>query len=127
MAMRGSRSCAAAGAPLSASPTTTSESVSRMSVAFVFEARDDPGRSSVIAFAHFVDERHRVLQQADLCLEVLDEARLRRLARRLRAQRGTALADRLIDDREILLQRRRRGRIQRVLLPPGDLLESRDR
>src|SRR5437879_4839139 len=126
MAMRGSRSCAAALAPLNASPTTTSDSVNRMSVAFVFEARDDPGRSSVIALAHFVDERHRVLQQADLRLEVLDEARLRRLARGLRPQRGAALADRLVDDREVLLQRGRRPRIERVLLALGDLLESRD-
>src|SRR6266536_312967 len=99
MTVRGSLSCAPAGTACIASPAMTNASVSRMSVAFVFEARDDPGRSSFIALTHFVDERHRVLQQADLRLEVFDEARLRRLARRLRPQRSAALADRLVDDR----------------------------
>ena len=40
-------------------------------------------------------------------------------------QRRPALADRLIDDREVLLQRRGRLRIERALLGVGDLLEAR--
>ena len=84
-------------------------------------------RSGVVAFAHFVDERDGVLQQRDLGLEAVEQALLRRLARRLRLQRRPALADRLIDDRQVLLQRGRRVRIERALVGVGDLLEAGDR
>src|SRR5471030_3333562 len=89
--------CAAAGTAAAARPATTNETVNRMSVALWFEVRDDARRPGLVAFAHFVDERHRVLQQRDLRLEVLDETLLRRLAGRLRAHRRAALADGLID------------------------------
>src|SRR5258705_13730418 len=120
-------SCAAAGGVPSAMPTARKESVRRMSIALWFEAGDDACRPRLVAFAHFVDQRHGVLQQPDLRLEVLDEAFLRRLAGRLRLQRRAALADRLIDHGEVFLQRGRRARVERALLRPGDLLESRNR
>src|SRR4030095_112722 len=63
----------------------------------------------------------------DFRLEVLDEAFLRRFARRLRAQRRAALADRLIDHGEVLLQRRGRARVERALFGLRNLLEARDR
>ena len=43
------------------------------------------------------------------------------------AHRRAALADRLIDHREVLLQRRRGARIERALFGVGDLLEPLDR
>src|SRR5260370_28122884 len=104
-------SCAPAGGVPSAIPTARKESVRRMSVALLFEAGDDACRPRLVAFAHFVDERHGVLQQPELRLEVLDEARLRRFAGRLRPQRRAALDNRLVDHREVPLQRRRRARI----------------
>src|SRR5579872_6731695 len=108
----GSGGCAAAGSAAIASPATTNVSESRMSVALCLETGDNACRPGIVAFAHFVDERHRVLQQRHLRLEVFHEALLRRVARRLRADRGATLADRLIDDVEVLLQRRRRARIE---------------
>src|SRR2546426_10444108 len=79
------------------------------------QARDDACRARLIAFAHFVDERNRVLQQSHLRLEAVDETLLRRLAGWLDAQRGAAFADRLIDDRQVFLQRGRRLWIERAL------------
>ena len=70
--------------PRRARPAITNGSVSRMSVALLFESGDDARRPRLVAFAHFVDERHRVLQQPDLRLEILDQALLRRLVGRLR-------------------------------------------
>src|SRR5690349_11866227 len=109
------------------SPAVTNATVSRMSIALLLESRDDLRRARFVPLPHFVDEGHRVLQQPDLRLEVLDEALLRRFARRLRAHRRAALADRLIDHRKVLLQRRRRARIERALLRVRDLLEPLDR
>src|SRR4051794_1880687 len=99
-----------AGAATRPKPTTVNAAMSRMSGALLFEAGRDPRRSSLVAFAHFVDQCDGVLQQTDLRLEAVDQALLRRLARRLRAHGRPALADRLIDDGEVLLQRRRRSR-----------------
>src|SRR5437867_13227757 len=99
--------CAADGTAPSATPTARKENVRRMSVALWFESGDDPCRPRIVAFAHFVDEGHGVLEQPDFRFEVLDEAFLRRLAGRLRPQRCAALADRLVDHGQVLLQRRR--------------------
>src|SRR5437870_7933657 len=98
-----------------ASPAITNTGVSRMSVALLFEPGNDARRASLVSFAHFVDERHGVLQQRDLALEVFEQALLRRLAGGLRPHRRAALNDGLIDYREVLLQRRRGAGVQRVL------------
>src|SRR5438552_11678494 len=124
--IRGSGSCAPAGTA-AMRPAITNGTVSRMSRTLLLEPGDDPRRSGLVAFSHFVDERHRVLQQRDLRLEVLDQALLRRLVRRLRSHGGAALADRLIDHGEVLAQRRRGRGIELVLLRVGDLLEALDR
>src|SRR5204863_4450205 len=88
---------------------------------------DDLRRSGVVAFSHLVDERDGVLQQRDLRLEAFEQALLRRLAVRLHLQRRAAFVDRLIDDGQVLLQRRGRLRIERALLRVGGLLEAGDR
>src|SRR5262245_1894578 len=117
----GSGSCAPTGAA-TRSPPITNGTVSRMSRTLLLEPRHDSCRAGLVAFPHLVDERHRILQQRDLGLEVLDQALLRRLVRCLRSHRRPALADRLIDHREVLAERRRRRRIELVLLGVGDLL-----
>jgi hypothetical protein len=98
-----------------------------MSGALLFEAGRDTRRARFVAFAHFVDERHGVLQQPDLGLESVDQTLLRGLAGRLRAHGRAALADGLIDDGEIFLQRRGGSRIELALLAVGDRLEPLDR
>src|SRR3954464_2498276 len=120
-------SCASAGTAPAAKAASSMTGVRRMSVTLLLEPGHDSRRARLVALAHFVDQRHRVLQQRDFRLEVLHQALLRRLARRLRANRGAALVDRLVDHREVLLQRRRGARIERVLLGVGDLLEAFDR
>src|SRR3954453_1803627 len=120
-------SCASAGTAPAAKAASSMTGVRRMSVTLLLEPGHDSRRARLVALAHFVDQRHRVLQQRDFRLEVLHQALLRRLVRRLRANRGAALVDRLIDHREVLLQRRRRPRIERFLLGVGDLLQPLDR
>src|SRR5437762_2191767 len=122
----GSGSCAPAGA-VTRSPAITNGTLSRMSRTLLLEPGHDTRRPGLVAFSHFVDERHGVLQQPDLRLEVLHEALLRRLVRRLRSHGCAALADRLIDHREVLAERRRGRGIELVLLGVGDLLEALDR
>src|SRR5438045_2108312 len=96
-------SWARAGEAARARPAITrDDAVSRMLSALLFEARRDARRAGLVAFTHFIDQRHGVLQQADLGLEPLDQALLRRLAGRLRSHRRAALADRLVDDGEVL-------------------------
>src|SRR5438093_10605309 len=121
----GSRPCAPAGAA-TRNPAITNGTVSRISRTLLLEPGHDSRRSGLVAFSHFVDERHGVLQQPDLRLEVLHQALLRRLVRRLRSYGRAALADRLIDHREVLSERRRGRRIELVLLGVGDLLEALD-
>src|SRR5260370_24250500 len=112
---------------MTTSPAITNGAVRRMSRSLLFEARRDARGSGLVAFSHFVDERQGVLQQPDLGLEPLDQALLRRLAGRLRSHGGAAFADRLIDDGEVLLQRRRGARVELALLAVGDRLEPLDR
>jgi hypothetical protein len=79
----------------------------------LFEACDATGVAArLVALPHFVDQRHGVLQQRDLGLEALEQALLRRLAGGLRSERRAALADGLIDDREVLFEGRRCLRIE---------------
>src|SRR2546422_9032118 len=99
----------------------------RMSFAFLLQAGDDSRRPGIVAFAHFVDERHGVLQQRDFGLEALEQTLLRRFAVGLRSERVTALVDRLIDHRKTFFQRRGRLRWQRALFGVLDLLEAGDR
>src|ERR1700682_5770609 len=108
--MRGAGSCAVAEAALAASAATTSENLSRMSVAS-FQSRDDLCRSSVVAFAHLVDESNGVLQQVDLCPEACQQAFSGRVAVRLCVKSGATLVDRLVDHAQVLPQRCRRHRI----------------
>src|SRR3954465_15512011 len=125
--MRPPSSWASAGAAPNASPASITVVESRMSGALLLQTRDDSRRPGVVAFSHFVDQRDGVLQQSDLGLEALDQALLRRLAGRLRSHGGAAFADRLVDDREILLQRRGGARVEIALRGVGDRLEPLDR
>src|ERR1043165_3564421 len=125
MTRRGSGS-SASGARTGAAVVTITprrRNVGRMSAALLLEPGDDARRSGLVALAHFVDERHRVLQQRQFGLEAVHQALARRLAGRLRAHRRAALADRLIDDREVLLQRGGGLRIERARLAARNLLE----
>src|SRR5436190_10243200 len=119
--------CAAAGVAAVASAATTNARASRMSLSFAFEARDDAGRARVVALAHFVDERDGVFEQRELRLEALEQTLLRGRTGGLHAQRGPAFADRLIDDRQVLLHRRGGLRVERALLAVGDRFEALDR
>src|SRR5438552_17441151 len=112
----GSGSCAPPGAA-TRNPAITNGTVSRISRTLLLEPGHDSRRSGLVAFSHFVDERHGVLQQPDFRLEVLHQALLRRLVRRLRSHGRAALADRLTDHRAVLAERRRARGIARVL--PG--------
>src|SRR3954452_21542329 len=125
--MRPPSSWASAGAAPNASPASITVVESRMSGALLLQTRDDSRRPGVVAFSHFVDQRDGILQQPDFGLEALDQALLRRLAGRLRSHRGAAFADRLVDDCEILLQRRGGARIEIALRGVGDRLEPFDR
>src|SRR5262249_59101446 len=86
-----------------------------------------PCGCGIVALPHLIDQRDRVLQERQLLLERFEQRLARGDAGRLRPDGGLVLRNRLVENPEVLVDRRRRRGIERFLVRLRDFLELEDR